>query len=66
LRANGTVRLFGATISGNLNCEGGRFCNPSKVALDASLVNVGGNVELGNYLSCPFRAKGLSTRLKIF
>ena len=39
-RATATVRLVGANITGELNCTGGTFENPSGRALDAEHVNV--------------------------
>ncbi len=53
-RATGAVRLLGARIDEQLNCIGGRFRNPGKVALFASSAQVGGNV----YLSDGFHATG--------
>lgn len=51
--AEGGVRLFGARIGGNLECDGGQFQNPAKagtvgsgIALDASNANVTGHVHL--------------------
>ncbi|MFO0493255.1 MAG: hypothetical protein ACK51T_12590, partial [bacterium] len=42
----GEVRLLGATIGGDLDCIGGRFENPSGVALNAYGLRVRGSVTL--------------------
>ena len=44
--AQGEVRLLGADIGGNLNCDGGSFENKSGYALSADGVKVKGNVFL--------------------
>jgi hypothetical protein len=46
--ATGTVRLFGATIGGDLTCTGGRFENPDRKALAADGIQVLGNIFLNN------------------
>ena len=53
-RAEGEVRLLGAQIEGDLDCENGTFVNPSGNALSADGINVHGNVFLVNW----FRAQG--------
>jgi hypothetical protein len=53
-RAEGEVRLLGASINGNLECTRGRFYNPGGMALVADRVHVGGDA----FLSDRFRAKG--------
>ena len=45
--ASGEVRLIGASITGQLNCTGGRFNNPTGVALTADSAEIGGHVHLG-------------------
>jgi len=45
-RAEGTVSLFGATISGHLDCTRGTFLNASGVALHANTITVHGPVIL--------------------
>jgi hypothetical protein len=57
-RADGEVRLLGADIGGNLDCENGKFVNPGGKALSADGAKVTGDVVLRN----GFRAEG-STRL---
>ncbi len=46
--AKGEVRLLGAEIDGSLDCDGGRFENPTGVALYADGVRVRGDVFLRN------------------
>lgn len=55
-KAEGEVRLLGATIGGNLNCTNGHFSNPgeNKGALIADEINVNGNVLLDG----TFKAEG--------
>ena len=53
-RAEGEVRLLGATIGGNLECDEGQFINPSGDALNADAVKVDGYVFLRN----GFKAEG--------
>ena len=45
--ASGEVRLVGASITGQLNCTGGRFNNPTGIALTADSAEIGGHVHLG-------------------
>ncbi len=52
--ADGEVRLIGATIDGNLECDGGVFKNAAGNALCADGIQVRGNVHLRN----GFRADG--------
>lgn len=42
--AKGTVRLFGATISGSLICHRARLINPSGITLDLEAAHVSGSV----------------------
>ena len=44
--AEGEVRLLGASIGGNLDCEGGKFHNPEGYALNADGLTTKGNVSL--------------------
>ena len=53
-QAKGTVRLYGATIGGNLECDKGTFINENGDALNAERVNVTGYV----FLRDGFQAKG--------
>ena len=53
-RSNGRVRLCGAEIGGNLDCDGGQFINPGGEALAADGVKVQGSISLG----AGFRAEG--------
>ncbi len=53
-RAEGEVRLLGATIGGSLECDNSQFINPAGDALNADGVEVGGYVFLRN----GFRAQG--------
>jgi hypothetical protein len=53
-RAEGEVRLVGATISGDLNCISGIFLNPDGVALNAGQAKIGSGV----WLRQGFRAQG--------
>lgn len=46
--AEGEVRLFGAKIGGNLECDNGSFKNANGMALTAERANVGGSVLLRN------------------
>ncbi len=43
-KAMGGVRLVGATIRGQLNCQNGEFVNPNGYALDASMLRVESSV----------------------
>ena len=52
--AEGEVRLLGANIGGDLNCEGGKFDNPGKCALSADKLTAKSDV----ILSGGFSAKG--------
>jgi hypothetical protein len=54
-RAEGEVRLLGASISGDLVCRGGTFHHPGGDALSADAAQVGGAV----YLDGGFRAEGM-------
>jgi hypothetical protein len=45
--AEGEVRLYGATIGGDLDCAGGTFNNRNGYALYAEGINVAGDVSLG-------------------
>ena len=47
-KAEGEVRLLGATIGGNLDCEKGEFINPDGYALSTDRVKVAGSVYLRN------------------
>ena len=49
--AEGEVRLLGAVISGDLDCEGGTFVNKGGTALYADGIKVGGAVFLRNEFS---------------
>jgi hypothetical protein len=53
-RAEGEVRLLGASITGDLNCRGGTFHRPEGDALQAEGAQVGG----GAFLDDGFRAEG--------
>jgi len=53
-KAEGTVRLLGATIGGQLNCSKGQFINPNGDALDAEGMDVKGSV----FLRGGFKAEG--------
>jgi hypothetical protein len=50
-KAEGTVRLFGAQIGGDLDCSGGTFKNPGKDALGFHNAKVGGGTYLRRGLS---------------
>ncbi|MFV1991183.1 MAG: hypothetical protein ACC652_10625, partial [Acidimicrobiales bacterium] len=52
--AEGEVRLVGASINGELNCEGGTFTNKGGLALFGDAVHVTGNA----LLSAGFKAEG--------
>lgn len=52
--ATGRVRLLGAEIGGNLDCEGGRFLGPAGESLAADGIKVNGSVAFNN----GFRADG--------
>jgi hypothetical protein len=62
-RACGEVRLRGASLGGNLNCEKGIFTNPSKMALDADRVKVAGYVFLRNGFSAEGEIKFLNAEI---
>ena len=47
-KADGAVRLLGATIGGNLECGGGMFWNAGGNALSCNRLKVTGNVSLNN------------------
>jgi len=53
-KAEGEVRLPGATIGGQLNCSKGHFINPDSHALSADGMDVKGDVLLGD----GFKAEG--------
>lgn len=53
-QATGEVRLLGAKIGGNLECDKGHFSHPDKIALNADGVEVGGDV----FLRKEFQATG--------
>ena len=53
-KADGEVRLLGATIGGDLDCTNGQFTNPDGYALNADGLKVEGSVFLGN----GFKAEG--------
>jgi hypothetical protein len=53
-RAEGTVRLLGASIGGSLDCSAGTFHHPEGNALSANGAQVGGDV----FLRGGFRAEG--------
>lgn len=53
--AQGEVRLLGARIGGQLNCEGGRFNNSTGVAFNAENIEIKGSVLLWN----EFKADGM-------
>ncbi|NOR66916.1 MAG: hypothetical protein GQ528_06140, partial [Woeseiaceae bacterium] len=44
--AEGEVRLLGATVGGNLECDNGQFINKGGIALNADGVKVGGYIFL--------------------
>jgi hypothetical protein len=54
-RAEGTVRLLGAKIGGDLDCTGGAFKNPGKDALHSDRADVEGSV----FLRDGFSAEGM-------
>ena len=62
-RANGEVRLLGARIDGQLNCSGGRFKNPGKIALLASSAQIGGSVFLSDGFLATGQVRLLSARI---
>jgi hypothetical protein len=62
-RASGEVRLRGANIGGNLDCENGIFTNPSKMALDADRIRVTGYVFLRNGFSAEGEVKLLNAEI---
>jgi hypothetical protein len=62
-RARGQIRIRGANIGGNLNCENGAFSNPSKMALDADRVRVAGYVFLQNGFSAEGEVKFLNAEV---
>lgn len=53
-KAEGEVRLLGATIGGQLGCSKGHFSNPKGYALNADGMKVGGGV----FLQKDFKAEG--------
>ena len=53
-RADGEVRLLGATVAGNLECDNSQFINRGGKALSADGLNVAGGVLLRN----GFKAEG--------
>jgi hypothetical protein len=54
-QSEGQVRLYGATVGGNLDCRGGKFVNPKGSAIDATGINIKGAVLMCN----EFQAEGL-------
>ncbi len=46
--AEGEVRLLGADIGGNVDCDGGKFINKKGIALAADRIKVGGNFSMQN------------------
>jgi hypothetical protein len=46
--ADGGVSLMGATVGGNLECDGGTFSNPNAKAIDADGIKVAGYIFLRN------------------
>jgi sRNA-binding regulator protein Hfq len=62
-RARGEVRLRGAHIGGNLDCENGVFANPSRMALDADRIRVNGYVFLRNGFSAEGEVKLLNAEI---
>ena len=59
-QAKGTVNLYGVSIDGNLDCDGGHFINPKGDALDGERAQIKGYCLLRN----GFRAEG-SVRLGV-
>ncbi len=53
-KAKGEVRMIGATIVGNLDCDNGQFINKGEIALLANSMNIEGSV----FLRYGFMAKG--------
>ena len=53
-KAEGEVRLLGATVGGNVECDSGQFINKDAYALNADGLKVEGNV----FLRSRFRAQG--------
>ena len=62
-RAKGEVRLLGARIDGQLNCSGGRFKNPGKIALFASSAQITGNVSMTNKFHATGEVRLMRTRI---
>ena len=60
--SEGSVRLAGASIRGDINCAGGSFLRPDGVALNASGIDVKGNA----YLSRKSRVGGKSEPFEEF
>src|SRR6266480_2366540 len=54
-KAAGQVGLVGATIAGDLDCDGGQFSNPNGVALAADRAKIGRGIFLRN----GFKAEGV-------
>src|SRR5438034_1243123 len=50
-KAGGEVRLLGATIGGNLECNGAQLTNPKGMALNADGAKINGSVYLRNGFS---------------
>ena len=61
--AEGEVRLLGAKIGGNLDCEGGKFHNPDKEALAADGLTTKGNVNFRNGFSAEGRVRLLGAKI---
>jgi hypothetical protein len=53
-RAEGEVRMIGASVGGTLDCSGGSFRNPNSHAISADGAQFAGNVDLRTH----FRAEG--------
>jgi hypothetical protein len=56
--ATGEVSLAGAEIGGQLACDGGRFTNPDKIALNLQRVRIAGDAMLRAQGALPFHAEG--------
>ncbi len=62
-KAEGEVRLLGATIGGILDCSKGHFSNPNGYALSADTINVEGSVFLRNGLKAEGRVSLLDATI---
>lgn len=56
--ATGEVSLAGAEIGGQLACDGGRFHNPEKIALNLQRARIAGDAILRAQGALPFRSEG--------